>query len=186
MRTTLFQSSGIASVRNSSLSRPWRFAVVLAVAAAIAPVASAQEDPNVMVRAVPGYYSWFQADDVTMKVHVWGAIGSAGMWEVPVGMRFMDLISLAGGPEIGTRDDKTNFTLRIRVERVVDGATTIVFDQTMKNSITILEDDFALQDQDMILVESLSKARVTWRSWLAPFTTIASLFLLTDRLIDRL
>ena len=165
--------------------------VVLCVCSA-APVA-AQVDPN--AGGAPGIIRAYKPEDAVIRIRVWGAFQS-GFWDVPVGTKFIDLLTWAGGPPLGNAaaaqgggpggaDVKT--LIRYRVERWVDERNTqTVFDVTLKDLQVIPDPTFVLQDKDFLLVETKQKVRLTFRTWttyyLLPVTTVLSTIFLINQI----
>lgn len=155
--------------------------------------AFAQIDPN--LGGPPGVIRAYKPEDTVMRIRVWGAFQS-GFWEVPVGTKFIDLLTWAGGPPLGSaaaaqgggmNGVDTRTIVRYRVERWVDDRNTrTVFDITLKDLQEIPDPTFVLQDRDFLLVETRQKVRFTWRSWtnyfLLPVTTVLSTWFLIDQI----
>lgn len=156
--------------------------------------AHAQVDLN--ADTTPGVIRAYRAEDAVMRIRVWGAFQS-GFWDVPVGTKFIDLLTWAGGPPLGEAQAAqggfrgngvdTRTLVRYRVERWVDDRTTqTVFDVTLKDLSVIPDPTFVLQDKDFLIVETRQKVRLTWRSWtnyfLLPVTTVLTTILLVDRI----
>lgn len=154
---------------------------------------TAQIDPN--LDQTPGIIRAYKPEDSIIRIRVWGAFQS-GFWDVPVGTKFIDLLTWAGGPPLGNAaaaqgggvggiDTKT--LIRYRVERWIDERTTrTVFDVTLQDLKNIPDPTFVLEDKDFLLVETKQKVRFTFRSWsgyfLLPVTTVLSTWFLIDQI----
>ena len=113
-------------------------------------------------RAAVYYYA--DSDDVTIRVNVWGAVQNAGVYEVPRDARLNLLLSAAGGPQIDVRQREDDQTVILKLVREgEDGARQVVYEQTMNDQVTTVEENVPLQDGDVLTVNSYVTEGVNWR-----------------------
>jgi hypothetical protein len=109
-------------------------------------------------------YHYADSDDVTIRVNVWGAVQNAGVYEVPRDARLNLLLSAAGGPQIDVRQREDDQTVILELVREgEDGARQVVYEQTMNDQVTTVEENVPLQDGDVLTVNSYVTEGVNWR-----------------------
>lgn len=128
------------------------------------------------------YYNYAETGDVTIKVHVWGSVRFPGLYAIPVGTRFLDLMSLAGGPQVPERSRRQTRTIDVRLERGSGSGRSLVFDTSMENSIIVDDRNPVLQDGDVLAVESVVKQGVSWRDIFPVISSAFTLILIIDRI----
>lgn len=129
------------------------------------------------------YYNYASPSDVTIIVNVWGQVQHPGVYEVPRDMSLSRLFSLAGGPNIGARSAGRDRTLTVRLSRQ-QGETAereIIFDVTMEDEVFAFEEDPVLQDGDVLVAETYTRERFTWRDVLSVLSGVGTTLLLVER-----
>ena len=149
--------------------------------------ASAQ-DPTNLNRSrlnTAAYYNYSEQGDVTILVHVWGALRYPGLYEVPHGTRLSVLFSLAGGPQIGERSKRSKRTVDVKLVRVLGGERGVIYETSMENQIIVTNEDPVLQSGDVLSVESVIRQGISWRDVFPVVAAVASLALAIDRINNR-
>ena len=132
------------------------------------------------------YYRFADPTDITIDLKVWGAVGNPGLYEVRQGMRLSTLLSLTGGPQGVASDTRTRRILTIRLWRPQPngGPHQAIFEIQMENEILVLNDDPVLLSGDVIVADAMVKQRFNWRDGLAVLTSVGTLILIIERLVQ--
>jgi len=93
------------------------------------------------------FYSSNKKDEVLVKTNIWGAVQFPGVHYMPLGTRFLDAISFAGGPLDSADSDKI-----ILSTKNTKGATQLR-DLSLNNALGSAENNPVLQPDDIILVK---------------------------------
>lgn len=129
-----------------------------------------------------GYYNYSEQGDITIKVHVWGAVRYSGLYEIPRGSLLSELVSLAGGPDFEERSHRSSRTVNLRLHRS-DGASRVVIFQTeMKNEIVVQTEDPELSDGDVLTFEAITRQGFRWRDLFPVVSMVGTIVLIVDRL----
>ncbi len=162
---------------------------LLALAAAATPAARAQvSDMDRSRYGQAAYYNYSEEADVTVLVSAWGAVQNPGLYEVPRGTRLSRLLSITGGPAIGTRSRGQEQRLTLALSRAASPTgRAIIFEATMEDEVFALEEDPVLQDGDVLTAERYVRARFTWRDLIPIVGAVASVAstILSIRIITR-
>ncbi len=128
------------------------------------------------------YYNYTEQGDVTILVSVWGTVRNPGLYEVPQGTTLSVLFSLAGGPQASPRQSKNKRWINARLVR---GRTQdVVFETTMENAILSLDDDPEILAGDLLTVETVERAGLSWRDVFPVVAAVASVTLAVERLAN--
>ncbi|MEM8556261.1 MAG: hypothetical protein AAGG50_00305 [Bacteroidota bacterium] len=166
---------------------PARVLVLLCVALATLPAAHAQSgtpgiDGGTGLAAV---FSYVPPGIPAMEVDLWGAIRQPGRYRVPRTMELLDVLSLAGGPVIGTDEEGRTQEAIVRVSR--DGASgrDLIFEAQLADVErgTMVPPD--MLEDDIVSVQVRVRARLYWRDVLSVTTSVAALTLLFLNIFDR-
>ncbi len=135
--------------------------------------------------SVAAYYNYSDPGDVTIIVHVWGAITYPGLYEIPRNTTLSHLVSLAGGPALGARSRRSKRVLSLRLYRNINGSPqSVVFQEQMENSIAVSEEDPILLAGDILTVESVTRTSFSYRDLFPIIAAVASVSLIVDRLLQ--
>jgi protein involved in polysaccharide export with SLBB domain len=157
-------------------------AFTVAAALALAAPADAQVADLIRSRYSPAaYYNYGEPGDVTILVSVWGTVRNPGLYEVPSQTTLTTLFSLAGGPLATVRQKQNKRWINARLTR--GRSQDIVFETTMENEILSLETDPALQSGDVLTVETVERAGVSWRDVFPVIAAVASVALAAERVL---
>lgn len=147
--------------------------------------AQAQSLESLMRGGSGAYYTFADPTDITIQVKVWGAVGSPGLYEVRQGMHLSTLLTLAGGPTTGIQDPRSRRTMTLRLWRPQQGAPhQLLFETQMEDEIFVLDEDPALLNGDMLILEEQVKQRFSWRDGLSILTAVGTVVLLAERIIN--
>lgn len=148
------------------LALNWGFAP-LALAQSTESLSLRKEDPTFKSGSV--YYSTNKKNEVTMRTNIWGAVQFPGVHFIPIGTRFTDAISIAGGPTDAA--DLSNVTLTSK-EIGLDGKLN---HQNISLNEALAKPNFnpVLKPDDVIFVKSDHSMEKT-QMWLSIGTFILS------------
>ncbi|MDA0690232.1 MAG: SLBB domain-containing protein, partial [Proteobacteria bacterium] len=124
---------------------------------AICLAGNAQSQVNELERSrlnQAAYYNYTESGDVTIKVHVWGAVRFAGLYEIPRGTTLSGLVSLAGGPQFSERNRRATRFVDLKLHRNQEARKTAVFQIQMENRLMVMDEDPVLLDEDVLTFES--------------------------------
>lgn len=139
----------------------------LALAQTTESLSLRKEDPNFKSGSV--YYSTSKKNELTMRTNIWGAVQFPGVHFIPIGTRFVDAISIAGGPtDIA---DLGEVTLTSRE----NGPGGKINYQNLSLTEALAKPDFnpVLKPDDVIFVKA-DHAREKTQLWLSIGTFILS------------
>lgn len=139
------------------------FALLATAAAGAAQAQASFSDVDRSRYSAASVYRYAEPGDVPMLVNLWGTVRNPGLYEVPQGSRLSHLLSVAGGPIVGLRDQRSDQTIRVRLFRGEGGRQRLAFESVMENEIITAEEDPILQEGDVLTVETEVKQRFSWR-----------------------
>lgn len=120
----------------------------------------------------------------TMDIRVWGAVRSPGVYQVEPDTDLIDVLTLAGGPDIPSEDDRLVQNVSVEVLRGMGAGSTPVLTTTL-DALTARDTPLPdLQDGDLVSLVLQSKQRFTWRDALSVTSSVAGLALLILRLVE--
>lgn len=151
-------------------------ALCLLWAAQGATPARAQEVPDLdRSRYSPAsFYSYAEPGDVKILVNVWGTVRDPGLYEVPHDTRMSTLLSVAGGPAVVARGRDERREVVVRLSRLNGTRREDVYRTTMRDDIFASEQDPLLQEADVLIVETTTRRRFSWRDAFPIISTAAS------------
>ena len=130
----------------------------------------------------PGYFFHHLPGEATIQVQVEGAVVHPGLYEVSATTDLRRLLALAGGPEVGVREDRRDRRVELRLVRPLVG---VVYGATLEEAAedpTVIP---PLHHDDALLVEVVERRRFGWQDALAIAGAAGSLALLIDALAGR-
>ena len=128
------------------------------------------------------YYNYSDPGDVTIQVHVWGAMRFPGLYEIPRETKLSELISLAGGPQIPERARRSVRRVQLQLHRLTDTSREVVMNVEMENQIVVSDADPILQSGDVLSAESVIRQTFSFRDLFPIISAAATFALLIDRL----
>jgi len=128
------------------------------------------------------YYNYAEKGDITIQVHVWGAVRNPGLYEVAQGTHMSTLYSLAGGPATTPQRSRENQTITVRLSRSEGANLSVVYEAVMENEILVTTDNPVLRDGDVLTTEVLVKQRFNWRDVVPIVNTVALIALALERI----
>lgn len=141
--------------------------------------AQAQVDAQLQAGGV-SYKTYFSQGELTMQVFVVSSTGSTGIYEVGTDTRLMELITLAGfAPPV--RNDRSVVRNTLSVIRPRLGNEPI-YEARLEDFVREPERHPALEEGDVIMIESVQRARFTWREAVQIISGVSSVLLLAGRL----
>ena len=126
------------------------------------------------------YRTFYTPGELTMQVFIISSTGSTGIYEIGRDTRLMELITLAGfAPPV--RNDRTVIRNTLSVIRPHSGNEPI-YKARLEDFVMEPERHPPLEEGDVILIESVQKARFTWREVVSVVSGVSSVLLLAGRL----
>ena len=163
--------------------------VLLAAPAALAQPADFPAPPltrlgqSEQTRAnAPGYFFHHLPGEATILVQVEGAVVHPGLYEVAAATDLRRLLALAGGPEVGVRDDRRARRVELRLVRPLVGT---VYGATLQEAAENPAPIPPLHHDDVLLVEVVERRLFGWQDVLTIAGAAGSLALLIDALAGR-
>ena len=137
--------------------------------------ASAQEfrRPGNINAQGTAYYVFSQMGEATVQVLLLGGVPAPGVYEVGVSIELDELLTLAGGSDIG-RDARV--TVRLYQEN--NGRRELTYEGSLEH---VLEEPRLfppLREGDVVTVESRIRTRFAWQDGLAILTSLTSIAVL--------
>lgn len=157
--------------------------VLLGMLFVLAVPAPAQSIPE-MAPGAAYTHQYARPGRATISVYVWGAVGTPGTWKVEPEVDLVELLSAVQVPGIGQSDPRTKRNTFVRIYRKADGERSLVYETQLEALLTQQVIYPGLRDQDVLQVETVSKARFGWRDISAVVGTASSILLLALRLSD--
>jgi len=106
-----------------------------------------KEEPSYKSGSV--FVSSNKKNEVLIKTNVWGAVQFPGVHYIPIGTRFLDAISFAGGPLDSAKTEEIMLTTK-----ALGGASESAMRQlSIKDALATEKNNPILQPDDIILVE---------------------------------
>ena len=129
------------------------------------------------------YFYYAQPAEATIQVELWGA-GQPGLYEVPDGTGLRRLLILAGGVNLGRRQENQKPPrVTVRLYRNDNARDEPILEAQLEEILQNQRDVPQLREDDVVVVDVVQRSRFTWRDGLSIFTTAASLALLILRII---
>jgi len=88
-------------------------------------------------------YQFRDPGEPSMRVYIWGDVGSAGIWRVNRDVNFIELLSAARPGGVGVERARQRQRVSIRVYRIVDNERRMIYDEQLNE---ILEEGLRLPD----------------------------------------
>jgi len=127
------------------------------------------------------FYNYSEAGDVTIKVHVWGAVKYPGLYEIPRNSQLSELISLAGGPSFGEKTKRSTRKVVLKLHRNDNGTRSVFFQTMMENQLVVEDADPLLLEGDVLSFESETRQGIGWRDIFPVVSMVATLLIVVDR-----
>ena len=131
--------------------------------------------PNVKEYGRPGY--------PVFTVYVWGE-ADTGVWSVEQGTDLLEFISVISRTQFGERPDRRSIQ-KLKLYRNGKAEGESFFEARIQELFTARTSYPALQEEDILVLETEVKSRFTWRD-LGQIIGIASTILNTFLILDRI
>jgi SLBB domain len=163
-----------------------RASIVFALLFLVAAPAVAQiSDFERSRRNTAAYFNYAEQGDVTVNAHVWGAVRYPGYYEVPVGTKLSEILSIAGGPSFGERTRRSKRTVTIKLYRDSGAGRDVIYEKSATNGIDASGRDIQIMTGDVLEVQSVIKQGFSWRDLFSVIAALASVSLAVERLSSR-
>lgn len=168
------------------LSRVSTLAFALVFVVALPLDAVAQEFGRIEeTESTVAYFYHSRPGEATIQVSVWGSVPRTGIYEVPVGTEIDRLLTMAGGAPLSARSERQKVAITIRLYRVQNGSREKIYEAPLDEMISTPESYPDIQDQDIMVIETITDERFTFREALSIVSTLGTLTLLGLRLFGN-
>ncbi|MEL6703600.1 MAG: hypothetical protein AAFY55_08980 [Bacteroidota bacterium] len=130
-------------------------------------------------------YSYVPPGIPAMEIDVWGAIRQPGRYRVPRTMELLDVLSVAGGPVIGTDEEGRTQEAIVRLSREGTNGRDLLFEAQLADVERGTAVPPPVTENDILSVQVRVRARLYWRDVLSVTTSVAALTLLFLNIFDR-
>lgn len=131
------------------------------------------------------YFYHAQPGDATVQVQVWGTVPRPGIYEVPDTTDLGKLLTMAGGAPLEPRPESQDRPeITVRLYRPTDAGQALLFESPIEQMLSGEKHFRNMQDNDVLVVETVEQRDFTWRDVLSFSGTALSLGLLVVRIID--
>lgn len=124
--------------------------------------------------ARPGY--------ATITVYIWGSVSAPGPWRFESDIDLIELLSVVGVPGVGTADAGFTQTNTVKIFRKEDGERRLLYEEDVAVILTSEPSYPTLQRDDILIVETRRKPRLSFQTVASYVGTLSSLLLLYLRL----
>ena len=133
---------------------------------------------NLPVYSQAAYYNTAKPGDVMMQVNIWGFVAKPGRYEVPATTDLIQLISLAGGPQLYSRMEKVKIT---RFEKI---DTAII----MKEIFVNLSDASKVNPVSLKLCQGdvIEIDHTSWIEWKDIFPAITTVAVIASAILQAI
>ena len=146
----------------------------------VGPVARGQSTESSHTAAV---YRYVSPGHSAIAIDVWGDVRHPGRYYVEPGSDLLDVLTLAGGPLVGTGGTRVRRHVSIRLTRG-DGTDRRIEYESPVAGLEVGQIP-GVSDGDLITVQSWQRERFIWRDVLTTTSALASLGLLILRIVER-
>lgn len=129
-------------------------------------------------------YRYAEPGRPTKDIQIWGAIRSAGVYQVELDTGLLTLLTLAGGPLVAAEDDRAVRSISVRIVRDPSTARTVVLDTSLDALTSETTPIPALEDGDLVTLTAQTRQRFTWRDALSITSSVAALTILILRIVE--
>lgn len=163
------------------------FTVLVAAATlfALPPTASAQflGDPMDVTATGTAYRVFASPGEPVIRVHVLGDVGG-GLYAIGERTTLTELLALAGGAPLSEPGWQTRRTVTVRLYRPVGATRELVYESELHNMLREPGQHPSLEEGDVLTVESQLRRRIDLFHGLQIVSSLASVVLLSLRLVD--
>jgi hypothetical protein len=119
-----------------------------------------------------------------VQVSLWG-VPQSGIYEVPDSTDLDKLLTMSGGLSLGPRSEgQKRPRTTVRLYRPRTSRQEPLFEASMERMLAGNATYPTLEDDDIVMVETIQPDRFTWRDGLSLTSTALSMTLLVLRIID--
>jgi hypothetical protein len=147
----------------------------------------AQQQPGNATMNNPTVKEYGRSGYQKITVYVWGN-ADTGVWRVEQGTDLLEFVSVVSRLQLVDDDPRERKIETLRIYRDQAQDETPFFEQRVETLFSKRGDYPALQDGDILVLETKTKSRFTWRDVAQVTGTIAAVvntYLLLDRLGDE-
>ncbi|MEL6615169.1 MAG: hypothetical protein AAFQ43_05500 [Bacteroidota bacterium] len=160
----------------------------LALAVVFALPASAQTPSVGYVGEVPtnspNHFYYAQPGEIPTRVSVWGTVRAPGTYFVRPGVDLAEVLSLAGGPLLNPRSEDIDRDVTIRVYRMEGDQRILSYEEKLIDMIAEPGAYPALQNEDVVEVETVEDRRWTFRDTVTVIGAAATSIVALERLYN--
>jgi hypothetical protein len=128
-------------------------------------------------------FRYAEPGEPVIAVDMWGQLRQTGRFLVPPDTGLLELLALAGGPVLASESEEVIREVTLKLSRGSGEARRVVFEANV-DSLTTGMALPALQDQDVVSVNSSVRAQFDWMDALGIVGSLAALALVVLRIAD--
>lgn len=126
------------------------------------------------------YFFYARPGDPTIQVWVWG-VQAPGLYEIRSDVNVGQVLTMAGGPPLQTREQRMRVNSILKVYRGGVGERALIYDARLED-VLARADYPPLQDGDVLVLETLTRRLLSWRDVVQVAAAASTLVLLVDRI----
>lgn len=137
-------------------------------------------------RSNVAYFYHARPGEATIQVSVWGTVGKTGVYEIPDGTDLDRLLTMTGGAPVQPRSERQRRTITLQIWRTSnEGERSVVYEAELEKLLGQPGAYPVLRDQDVLVVETVTDSKFSWREALQIASSLGTFALLMLRLFDR-
>lgn len=180
---------GVGPLAND-LERSMRIAFITCLIGCLAlPAAQAQEIGrvgDVIAEGNPSYHVFARPGEPTVQVSVVGTVRASGIYEVGTGTDLGQLLTLTGSLAVEPRTQRQRQEVTIRLYRNQSAHRDLAYEASLSQFLQEPGQYPELQDGDVVEIETVQRAKFSWRDGLTIISSASVLALAIDRIIRSL
>ena len=127
-----------------------------------------------------------QPGQSTITIYLWGTVGSPGIWRVERGVDLVSFLSAVQIPGLGAADQDVRRNFELHIYRTQSGDRRQIYVEDVENLLAGGAQPYPpLQDGDILVIETETRRRLSFRTVFEIVRTTASLITLYFLLDDR-
>lgn len=135
------------------------------------------------IRSNVAYFYHARPGEATVQISVWGTVPRPGIYEVPLGTNLDKLLTMTGGIPDEARQEDQERRITVRLFRQNSDQRRLIYEAPIEDVLVNTGQYPDLEDDDVLVVETLVERRFSWRDGLTVVGGIATVALALERVI---